>query len=239
MPSPTPDLAAPARWHESLSASRERRAAAGRRRRRRFRARSLLIAAAISMLVLSAGVALAATSGGTSSSRGTTLSLGSTGSAVKQLQRKLHVPTTGYYGTETRRAVKHFQATHGLKADGVAGPATLSRLGVQARGASYATGGSSPSSSSSGSTTGSASPSGGSNVKIPPELQRIAQCESGGNPRAISRSGRYRGKYQFDQATWQSAGGTGDPAAAPESTQDRVALRLYRRRGTAPWPNCG
>jgi peptidoglycan hydrolase-like protein with peptidoglycan-binding domain len=235
MPSPTSDLAAPARWHESLSASRERRAAAGRKRRRRFRARSLLVAAAISMLVLSAGVALAATSGGTNSGRGTTLSLGSTGSAVKQLQRKLHVPPTGYYGTETRSAVKRFQATHGLKADGVAGPATLSRLGVQARGASYATGGSAPS----GGSTSAPSSSGGSNVKLPPELQRIAQCESGGNPRAISRSGRYRGKYQFDQATWQSAGGTGDPAAAPESTQDRIALRLYRRRGTAPWPNCG
>jgi hypothetical protein len=193
------------------------------------------------MLVLSAGVALAATSGGTTSGRSATLSLGSAGAAVKQLQRKLHVTPTGYYGSETRRAVKRFQASHGLKADGVAGPATLSRLGVRARSASYATGGSAPSSGSGGSS-GSASgapSSGGSNVQLPPELQRIAQCESGGNPRAISRSGRYRGKFQFDQATWESAGGTGDPAAAPESTQDRIALRLYRRRGTAPWPNCG
>jgi hypothetical protein len=69
-------------------------------------------------------------------------------------------------------------------------------------------------------------------------LKKIAQCESGGNPRAISRSGRYRGKFQFDQATWEAAGGSGDPAAASESTQDRIALRLYRKRGTAPWPNC-
>ena len=46
-------------------------------------------------------------------------------------------------------------------------------------------------------------------------LARIAQCESGGNPRAVSASGRYRGKYQFDQGTWEAYGGTGDPAAAP------------------------
>ena len=29
-------------------------------------------------------------------------------------------------------------------------------------------------------------------------LDRIAQCESGGDPRAVSASGQYRGKYQFD-----------------------------------------
>jgi peptidoglycan hydrolase-like protein with peptidoglycan-binding domain len=235
---PTTDLAAPARWHESLSASRERRAAAWRRRRRRFRARSLLVAAAISMLVLSAGVALAASSGGTTSGRSATLSLGSTGAAVKDLQRKLRVsPTTGYYGTETKRAVKRYQASHGLTADGIAGPATLSRLGVRVRSSSYATGGAAPSSGTA--PGGGSASSGGSNVKLPAALKRIAQCESGGNPQAVSRSGRYRGKYQFDQATWEAAGGTGDPAAAPESTQDRVALKLYRQRGTAPWPNCG
>jgi muramidase (phage lysozyme) len=69
-------------------------------------------------------------------------------------------------------------------------------------------------------------------------LKRIAQCESGGNPRAISRTGRYRGKYQFDRATWEANGGRGDPAKASEARQDRIAMRLYRKRGTAPWPNC-
>jgi peptidoglycan hydrolase-like protein with peptidoglycan-binding domain len=181
------------------------------------------------MLVPSTGVALAATSGGSAGATSSSLSLGSTGSAVKKLQRKLHVSVTGYYGSDTRRAVKRYQARHGLKADGVAGPATLSALGIKARSASYSTGGSAPSSPSS---------SGGSSVKLPPVLKKIAQCESGGNPRAISRSGRYRGKFQFDQATWEAAGGSGDPAAAAESTQDRIALRLYRKRGTAPWPNC-
>ncbi len=70
-------------------------------------------------------------------------------------------------------------------------------------------------------------------------LQRIAQCESGGNPRAVSTSGQYRGKYQFDVPTWESLGGSGDPAAAPEAEQDRIAALLYASRGPAPWPVCG
>jgi hypothetical protein len=40
-------------------------------------------------------------------------------------------------------------------------------------------------------------------------LQRIAACESGGDPTAVSASGRYRGKYQFDRATWRRIGGRG------------------------------
>jgi hypothetical protein len=192
---------------------------------RALRSPVLLTAFAVAVLILFAGVSAASASD--------SLSLGSTGSAVKKLQRKLHVrPVSGYFGQETRRAVVRFQRSHGLKADGVAGPATLRKLGVRATGAGYATGGSAPSSGSAGKGGG------GSNVKLPAELKKIAQCESGGNPRAISSSGRYRGKYQFDQATWEANGGHGDPAAAPESTQDRIALRLYRKRGTAPWPNC-
>jgi hypothetical protein len=77
-----------------------------------------------------------------------------------------------------------------------------------------------------------------SSVTLPLVLRRIAECESGGNPRAISPGGTYRGKYQFSRATWHNLGGTGDPAAAPEWLQDRLALKLYRLRGTAPWPNC-
>lgn len=73
----------------------------------------------------------------------------------------------------------------------------------------------------------------------PAVLNRIAGCESGGNPRAIGGGGRYRGKYQFDRSTWASVGGHGDPAAAPESEQDYRAALLYRRRGAQPWPICG
>jgi hypothetical protein len=74
---------------------------------------------------------------------------------------------------------------------------------------------------------------------VSPQLQAIAACESGGNPRAIGGGGAYRGKYQFDYGTWASVGGTGDPAAAPEAEQDRRAAVLLQRSGTSPWPVCG
>jgi Transglycosylase-like domain len=70
-------------------------------------------------------------------------------------------------------------------------------------------------------------------------LTHIAACESDGNPTAVSPDGRYHGKYQFDLATWQSVGGAGNPAAAPEREQDRRAHLLLMARGTAPWPRCG
>jgi hypothetical protein len=78
----------------------------------------------------------------------------------------------------------------------------------------------------------------GDSVRLPRILRLIAQCESGGDPRAISPGGLYRGKYQFSVATWRDLGGRGDPADAPEWRQDSMALKLYRLRGTAPWPNC-
>jgi hypothetical protein len=70
-------------------------------------------------------------------------------------------------------------------------------------------------------------------------LAAIAHCESRGQPDAISPGGRYRGKYQFDRQTWRAVGGRGDPAAAPEREQDRLASKLYRQRGPQPWPVCG
>lgn len=70
-------------------------------------------------------------------------------------------------------------------------------------------------------------------------LEAIAACESGGDPTSVSSDGTYRGKYQFDEGTWASVGGSGDPAAAPESEQDYRAALLYQRAGTSPWPICG
>jgi hypothetical protein len=70
-------------------------------------------------------------------------------------------------------------------------------------------------------------------------LESVAQCESGGNPSAVSPDGQYRGKYQFDQQTWESVGGSGDPAAAPEAVQDQKAAQLQAQRGSSPWPVCG
>jgi hypothetical protein len=67
----------------------------------------------------------------------------------------------------------------------------------------------------------------------------LARCESGGNPRAVSPSGRYRGLYQFSRATWRTVGGTGDPARAGSREQTTRAQMLYDRAGHRPWPVCG
>jgi hypothetical protein len=72
-----------------------------------------------------------------------------------------------------------------------------------------------------------------------PELEAIADCESGGDPTAIGGGGLYRGKYQFTYETWQSVGGSGDPAAASEAEQDRRAAALLARDGAGHWPVCG
>lgn len=47
---------------------------------------------------------------------------------VKQLQRVLGVIQTGYFGSMTLKAVKSFQASHGLVSDGVVGPKTNAEL---------------------------------------------------------------------------------------------------------------
>ncbi len=197
----------------------------------RFRIRTTALAAcAVLSIGSGAAVATAQDSQQTQSASAQSLQVGSTGSAVKAVQRKLHVSVTGYYGRQTEAAVKRFQRRRGLKADGVVGPATARALGVKLGKASYASGGAAA--GSNGSDTGQSK-----RVQLPAVLRRIAKCESGGNIRAISRDGRYRGKFQFDMATWRSLGGKGDPAKASEATQDRLALKLYRQRGTAPWAN--
>lgn len=100
---------------------------------------------------------------------------------------------------------------------------------------------SSPGSSSSPASTSSSSTSSGSSGSstAPAPLQAIARCESGGNPSAVGGGGAYRGKYQFSRQTWQSVGGSGDPAAASVAEQDRRAAVLYSRGGASSWPVCG
>ena len=146
---------------------------------------------------------------------------GSHGSTIAAVQRALGIPADGVYGAVTRRAVIAFQRAHGLIVDGIVGPQTLGALGL----------GSSQAPSTSGNTSGSGSTTSS-------ELQKIAQCESSGNPSAISPSGEYRGKYQFSRETWSELGGTGDPASAPESVQDEMAAKLMQTQGPGAWPNC-
>jgi hypothetical protein len=73
----------------------------------------------------------------------------------------------------------------------------------------------------------------------PLDWRALARCESHGNPRALSRTGRYRGLYQFDLNTWRWVGGTGDPIDATPDEQTYRARLLFQRAGTRPWPVCG
>jgi hypothetical protein len=66
----------------------------------------------------------------------------------------------------------------------------------------------------------------------------LALCESGGNPRAVSRTGRYRGAFQFDMDSYRRAGGSGDPINDSYETQKAAAVRWQRLTGWHSWPTC-
>ena len=59
-----------------------------------------------------------------------TLTYGSRGSTVTNLQKKLGIPASGWFGPLTRAAVLRYQKGHGLTVDGMAGPETRAALGV-------------------------------------------------------------------------------------------------------------
>lgn len=101
---------------------------------------------------------------------------GSQGEEVKQIQTALKEQgyyegsVDGVFGGNTKKAVVSFQRDNGLKADGVAGSATLSALGVSGKGSS------SGGSNSGGSTSGEFSDS---EVAL---LARIISAESRAEP---------------------------------------------------------
>ena len=196
----------------------------------RARRAMLVLAAMLAVGVFAAPVALAddpSAEAGTASAE-VTLRKGDRGPAVKQVQRRLRLTADGVFGPMTHKAVKRFQSRKRLVADGIVGPATRRALRLR------------PFSRASVSHPRRRAHRSGGLKNLPRVLRRIAECESGGNPRAVSPDGRYRGKYQFMRSTWKAWGGRGsDPARASEAHQDRVALRLYRARGAAPWPSCG
>ena len=131
---------------------------------------------------------------------------------VAAVQKALGLEADGVAGPQTRRAIRRFPRRHDLAVAGVIGPAPRAALGL-----------------------GAARTASAGNAAA---LEAIADCESGGDPAAVSADGTYRGKYQFSVATWTALGGSGDPAAAPEAEQDARAAALYAARGTAPWPTC-
>lgn len=58
------------------------------------------------------------------------LRLGARGTRVSTLQWTLGLPATARFGPGTRQAVRAYQASHGLVADGQVGPATAETLGL-------------------------------------------------------------------------------------------------------------
>lgn len=65
----------------------------------------------------------------------------------------------------------------------------------------------------------------------------LADCESGGNPRAVNPNGHY-GLYQFSLSTWRSVGGSGNPIDNSAAEQTYRAKLLYKKAGAGQW-SCG
>jgi hypothetical protein len=217
---------------------------------------TLLLAVLLTLMPATAhatggGVAVDPTGGSTAT--GATAAAKATGarpkpvgkSQVKRAQTLLRIAVTGKHDAETRKVVKRFQRLRGIAPFGIIDVTTY--LQVKDAFALLATGGIGLESAAD--STGGVTPTATTPAPIlPPNLapitpqeqtilDKIAQCESDGEPTATS--GKFRGKYQFDLETWKTVGGTGDPAAASEIEQDQRAAILLRQRGTAPWPICG
>ncbi len=171
---------------------------------------------------------------------------------LKRAQALLRLSATGTHDAATRKVVKRFQRYRGIATSGIVDLATYLQIKdafalLETGGVGIADADTTAPADGGGATTGD----GVAPVFVlPPNvapitpqerdiLDKIAQCESKGDPKIVSANGLYRGKYQFDRATWKTVGGTGDPAAASEEEQDQRAAILLRQRGTAPWPVCG
>ena len=172
--------------------------------------RTGVILAALSLTFAAGGAIAADRTGGKSAA-----SVRAAGSTVAALQSALGIPADGIYGPQTRAAVRRFQRSQRARGrrhrrSGDARRARPQRLDHdrQRQGGAVS------------------APSG--------TLAKIAACESGGNPAAVSATGRYRGKYQFSRATWREMGGVGDPREAPEAEQDRIAATAARRARHRP-----
>jgi peptidoglycan hydrolase-like protein with peptidoglycan-binding domain len=182
------------------------------RRRPLLRGHGALLAALLALVLGAAGAAAAPAQAAPATSSSST---------VAAAQKALGITADGVAGPQTRRAVRRFQRARRLRVTGRLDRRTLRALGVRP--------------SAGPASTPAAAPAGADAAL----LERIARCESGGDPAAVSADGRYRGKYQFSRSTWEALGGTGDPAAAPEAVQDAMAAKLLAQRGTSPWPHCG
>ena len=138
------DLASPDPWERSLERSLHRRSITPEIRRRMTRRRRASAALSTLMVAGPAGQVFAATgtvadgkrstgappSGPVDLGRGGAMmfKLGSTGTAVEAVQKRLGVPADGVFGPITESAVRDFQARSGLVSDGIVGPVTWTKL---------------------------------------------------------------------------------------------------------------
>jgi peptidoglycan hydrolase-like protein with peptidoglycan-binding domain len=147
---------------------------------------------------------------------------GDRGAAVRQLQRALHIGTTGSFGAGTRRAVVRFQRTHGLIADGMVGAQTRRALHLNVRIV--------PTPGTTGGAPAGSSGTGGYTIPA-----SIVMCESGGNYGAVNPSSGAGGAYQILPSTWAAYGGTGLPQDASPAEQNAIAAKIYASGGASQW----
>jgi hypothetical protein len=148
---------------------------------------------------------------------------------LEMIQHALGVHADGEWGPVTLRALRRFQATHGLAVNGVSNAATLTALGLD------------PSYEPPLPPLTAPAPDAmrGPSTAVHAELHKIAMCESGNSLTELSYGGLYRGRYQFDMESWYRAGGLIDPAQAPAAEQyNRAAWILATQGRSGAWPVC-
>lgn len=77
----------------------------------------------------------------------------------------------------------------------------------------------------------------------PDLMKKIAKCESGFNPQAVSSTGAYHGMYQFVAATWVSnrnAMGLDPDPALRQNAEEAIRTAAFKmgRDGYGAWPVC-
>ncbi|HEV2814074.1 MAG TPA: peptidoglycan-binding domain-containing protein, partial [Solirubrobacteraceae bacterium] len=133
------DLSDAALWERSLARARHRRhiAELGRRSARRRKATSVALAGAVVTAPVTPLLAVAGAQTdfasreqpvGPGHAAAPLLERGAVGDAVAQVQRRLGVDDDGIFGPITERAVRRFQAAHGLEVTGVVDAATWAAI---------------------------------------------------------------------------------------------------------------